>query len=239
MENQVVNRLFAGKSEKIAEQCKRFHSQPTAKVDVDAYLNNTDGHVFLDEPKWIKKNTPFTEYKGKVFAYGANGDSMLIGNHSSFAKVQYPGNEGRAGMSMIHILGIPKKNLFNGVSLNPDSVVIIDEMISCFQNNWASKDFRTAILKHQEEAIEGAYKVDKNKETYLKAMVHHRELESMIHTLTVDDFTFGLHLWPDHSIGHLHLHIIATPPWCRQYSTFVHDDKTKDALEVRDYIHSH
>ncbi|KAI1208592.1 uncharacterized protein F4807DRAFT_461531 [Annulohypoxylon truncatum] len=233
MENNVVNRTFAGKSEKIAEQYERFHSQATAKVDVAAYYDRTEGHVFLDEPKWIKAKTPFTAWTGNVLASSEN--ALIIGNHSSFAKVQYPGNEGRAGMSMIHILGIPKENLFNGVSLDRSNVHIIDEMIACFQSNWASPEFRSAILKHQEQAIERS-KDEKNPATYLKAMVHYQELQRRIDSLTVDDFTFGLHLWPDHSVGHLHMHIIATPPWCRQYSTFVHDDKTKDALEVRDYI---
>ncbi|KAI1453442.1 hypothetical protein F4805DRAFT_470099 [Annulohypoxylon moriforme] len=233
MENNVVNRSFAGKSEEIAEQYERFHTRDVAKVDVAAYYNRTEGHVFLDEPKWIKAKTPFTGWEAKSFASSEN--ALLIGNHSSFDKGQYPGNEGRAGMSMIHILGIPKANLFNGVSLDHSNVNIIDEMIACFQSNWESPEFRGAILKHQEQAIERA-KDENNPATYLKAMVHYQELERNIDTLTVDDFTFGLHLWPDHSVGHLHMHIIATPYWCRQHSTFLHDDKTKDALEVRDYI---
>ncbi|KAI1088144.1 hypothetical protein F5B19DRAFT_472650 [Rostrohypoxylon terebratum] len=233
MENRVVNRSFSGKYEKIVEQYEAFHNKAEAKVDVAAYLNRTEGHQFLDEPKWIKAKTPFTEWSGNVLASSKN--ALIIGNQSSFDTVQYPLAHGRAGMSMIHLLGIPKENLFNGVSLDRSNVEIIDEMIHCFQKNWELPEFRSKVLAHQEQAIERA-KDEKNPKSYLKAMVHHKELQRCIDDLTVDDFAFGLHLWPDHSIGHLHMHIIATPYWCRQHSTFLHDDKTKDALEVRDYI---
>lgn len=235
MENKVVNHSFSGKYEKIVEQYEAFHNKAEADVDVAAYLNRTEGHKFLDEPKWIKAKTPFTAWSGSVLAESKNG--LIIGNHSSFDRVQYPDNEGKAGMSMIHILGIPKENLFNGVSLDRNNVEIIDEMIHCFQQNWELPEFRSKVLAHQKEAIERAKDLDeKNQKTYLKAKVHCQELERCIDELKVDDFTFGLHLWPDHSVGHLHMHIIATPYWCRQHSTFLHDDKTKDALEVRDYI---
>ncbi|KAI2468184.1 hypothetical protein F4781DRAFT_432604 [Annulohypoxylon bovei var. microspora] len=231
METTTVNRYFAGKSEKIAEQYELFHTQAAAKVDVAAYLNRTPNHVYSEAPKWIKAKTPFTQWTGDVLASSKN--AHLIGNHSSFDVAQYRDSPGRAGMSMIHILGIPKENIFNGVSLDRSNVYLIDEMIACFRSSWTSPDFRRKVLLHQKKAIDNA---DKDADAYKIAMVHCQALERMIDDLTVDDFTFGLHLWPDHSVGHLHMHIIATPPWCRQHSTFVHDDKTKDALEVRDYI---
>ncbi|OTA88272.1 hypothetical protein M434DRAFT_34932 [Hypoxylon sp. CO27-5] len=236
MATNTVNSPFAGKVEQIKEQCERFWSHEEAPVDVKAYLSNTPDHQYAKHDGWIKAKTPFTNWTGLSFAESEN--AFLIGNRSSFDVAQYPDEEGRAGMSMIHILGIPKAGLFNGVSLDKTTVGIIDEMIDLFKSSWAHPTFRKEILMHQRTAIEGRNKEKPDVEAYQKATKHFGKLEAMVYELTVDDFTFGLHLWPDNSVAHLHMHIIATPDKCRKYSTFRHDGKTKDAIEVRDYINS-
>ncbi|KAI1101269.1 hypothetical protein F4804DRAFT_347791 [Jackrogersella minutella] len=233
MTNNIVTRPFAGKSQRIREQHEDFWNRETALVDVDAYFNRTPGHQYANTAKWIKETTPFTQWKRARFAESQN--ALLIGNRSSFDVVQYPDSPGTAGMSMIHIMAISKGNLFNGVSLDRNSVSIIDEMVDLFKTSWADPTVRQAILQHQRKAIE-LQAGNNHDQTYREAIEHYRELEAMINDLNEDDFTFGLHLWPDNSVGHLHMHIIATPPECRRYSTFLHDDKTKDAIEVRDYI---
>ncbi|KAI0830021.1 hypothetical protein F5Y06DRAFT_301957 [Hypoxylon sp. FL0890] len=236
MASTTPNRPFAGKQQQIKAQYDYFWSHETALVDATAYLHRTPNHVYASHTKWIKASTPFTQWSGPSFASSAN--ALLIGNRSSFDVVQYPGSPEKAGMSMIHILGIPKPNLFNGVSLDASSVSIIDEMISLFKTSWQDPKFRNAVLMHQWLAIEDQNQAQPDPEAYKLAMAHYRELEAIIGDLTAEDFTFGLHLWPDNSIGHLHLHILAAPDKCRRYSTFAHDLKTKDALEVRDYIKS-
>ncbi|KAI0009165.1 hypothetical protein F4779DRAFT_583412 [Xylariaceae sp. FL0662B] len=143
-------------------------------------------------------------------------------------------------MSMVHILAIPRAGIFNGVSLNPgpESVDIIDEMIRLFRRSWSRGEFREVVLAHQRAAIMGRYKEEPDDNAYRLATKHYETLELMADNLKLEHFAFGLHLWPDHSVGHLHLHIIAMPYECRKYSTSRHDVKTKDALEVRDFIKS-
>ncbi|KAI1411036.1 hypothetical protein F5Y13DRAFT_191622 [Hypoxylon sp. FL1857] len=231
---KVVNRLFSGKTDLIKRQCEYFWSHETALADVNAYQNGTPNYDYAEHTKWIKAKTCFTNWEDHSFAKSEN--ALIIGNRSSFDVVQYPDNPERAGMSMIHLLAIPKARLFNGVSLNADNVSIIDEMISLFKSSWADPIFRRTVLMQQWFTIGQQNEARPDMQAYKTAMKHYGELSDKINQLTVDDFTFGLHLWPDNSVGHLHLHILATPDWCRQYSTFAHDEKTKDAIEVRDYI---
>ncbi|KAI0143821.1 hypothetical protein GGR57DRAFT_341035 [Xylariaceae sp. FL1272] len=151
-------------------------------------------------------NTRFTNWTGPRFAESKN--AVIIGNRSSFDVAQYQNDPGRAGMSIIHLLAIPKADIFNGVALDRSNVTIIDEMIALFEESWA---YRTALK-------------------------HYAELEGKAERLDIGDFIYGLHLYPDQSILHLHLHILAGTYDCRKYSTSRHDFKTKDAWEVRNYI---
>ncbi|KAI1079868.1 hypothetical protein F5B20DRAFT_590105 [Whalleya microplaca] len=237
---------FQGKTSQIAAQHARFWSHPEAHADVGAYALGSSGpveHVYgAPEPaaKWLKASTPFTSWKGPVLAESAG--ALIVGNRSSFDAGQYLEAPERAGMSIVHVLGIPRAGLFNGVSLNANSVAIVDEMVALFKASWASRPFREAVMAHQRRAIMGRFEETRGGsgwDAYGLALKHYMELESMVlDGLTADDFAFGLHLWPDHSVGHLHLHIIAMPYACRKYSTAHHDAKTKDAFEVRDFIKS-
>ncbi|KAI1766978.1 hypothetical protein GGR53DRAFT_175020 [Hypoxylon sp. FL1150] len=232
--SQLENRPFAGKVDQIREQYTNFWSFETAAADVKAYQDKSRTHVYPGHPKWVKTATPFTAWKGNVLAESEN--ALLVGNHASFDAGQYPGAPQKAGMSMVHILGIPKAGIYNGVSLDGSNVSIIDEMIDLFTRNWPKPEFQEAVLQHQEARIEAQNEAEPNPEAYQDAMNHQLELEFAIDDLGADDFTFGFHLYPDHSVGHLHLHIIATPAEYRNYSTDAHDAKTKDAIEVRDFI---
>ncbi|KAI1656337.1 hypothetical protein F4813DRAFT_364019 [Daldinia decipiens] len=248
MNKSVINRLFSGKKEKIGNQFVDFLRKPGALKDTEAYLNQTKDHKYGNYEKWVKEKTVFTGYADSPALLAESKNVLIIGNHNSFDVTQYGEDPGKAGMSMIHILGIPKKNIFNGVSLDHDTVSVIDETIDLFKDKWETPGFRQKVLDYQKLAIanrtsaepfarlDGGLEFLAAANDFWEAMNHWKELEAGIHTLTFDDFTFGLHLWPDHSVGHLHLHIIATPDWCRKYSTLKHDEKTKDALEVRDFV---
>ncbi|KAI1134114.1 hypothetical protein F5Y05DRAFT_422906 [Hypoxylon sp. FL0543] len=231
------SRPFAGKTQQIEDQYNQFWSHAAAAADVEAYLRGTPDHQYAaPHPKWLRASTPFTRWEGRELAESAH--ALLIGNRASFDAAQYPGRPEQAGMSMVHILAIPKAGLFNGVSLTPRTAGLLDEMMSFFRSCWARPRFRHEVLLHQRLAIERRDAERPDPDAYRTAMEHFRELQAVIDDLTPDDFTFGLHLWPDHSVGHLHLHILATPDRCRKYSTYAHDAKTKDAMEVRDFIRS-
>ena len=234
------NSSFKNKRDQIKKQYDEFWSHPSAKADVAAYLDQTAGHVYADLPNWVRAKTVFTNHSNKLVS---NEHCSIIGNRSSFDVAQYQDNPRTASMSMIHLLGIPKACIYNGVSLTPETVSIIDSVIKLFQESWPKEEFRKAVLEHQRLAIERQYHSKSNPTPedihgYHVALRHCAELEGYINGLSVDDFEFALHLYKDHSVGHLHVHIVAMRRHMRQYSTTEHDAKSKDAIEVRDFITS-
>ncbi|KAK8074877.1 hypothetical protein PG997_009540 [Apiospora hydei] len=250
-----LKRDFKGKKPRIEEQFREFWGYDNAEQDAKAYLRNDQAYAYPQRPKWVQGKTIFTNFndRDKILAEDEDGEVLISSNHASFDIAQYPGNSSPAGMSMIHLLGLPKKSIYNGVSLDKDNVQIIDKIIDLFKSKWSDLDFRTRVLEHQLKAmkrqlaaVEGKEKEEPGeeaqksrklaKEGFDLAKLHHEELEARIKDLDVDGFQFGLHLYPDHSISHFHMHIVAMHPGMRKYSTSQHDEKTKDVEEVREAI---
>lgn len=180
---------------------------------------------------------PRKEWEGTIFAQ--DDKAKIVGNYASFDVIQYRDRPQRAGMSMIHLLAVPTERIMNAVDLTAENVDIIDHMIQLFKDLWSRPDARRDIIKHQLAQIKTRGKQqDCNPADTNLAIRHFKELEADAYRLKPDDFYFGLHLAPDASANDLHLHIIAAPPKFRQYSTSKHDQKTKDAFEVRDFIRS-
>ncbi|KAK8122320.1 hypothetical protein PG984_010990 [Apiospora sp. TS-2023a] len=268
---------FTGKKPRIREQFQLFWSRPDAKDDVDAYFEGlseapskspnespskapSEGvsakqhHYNRNrnlEGNWVKGSNVFTDYVNKegtdktIFA--RTSDVLIVGNHASFDIAQYPENSSPAGMSFVHLLGLTRERIYNGVSLPKEKIHLLDDIIELFKKNWSDQSFREAVLQHQMTAIQGRYddaikkakeegKPEPGSEGYELAKQHHEQLKGKIHDLEVDDFKFGLHLFPDHSIGHFHMHIVAMTKEMRRWSTSRHDMKTKDVDEVREAI---
>ncbi|KAK8118330.1 uncharacterized protein PG998_002956 [Apiospora kogelbergensis] len=225
---------FTKKQDEIAQQISQFWAHSQATGDVKAYLQGDEGHDYAKIDKWVQARTPFTDPPNEKLAEGDT--AFIIGNRASFDVAQYLDKPSAAGMSMIHLLALPRDAIYNAVSLNQDNVCLIDDMVALFRSSWNEKEFRSRVLAHQRKAIENAKGDSKNDEGYRLALEHYEELESSIHQIEVKDFKFGLHLFPDQSVSHLHMHIIAATKSMRKYSTSHHDQKTKDALEVRDII---
>ena len=61
-------------------------------------------------------------------------------------------------------------------------------------------------------------------EIYMKE--HGDELRKKFVGLEVEDFTIGFHPHPHHSVGHLHMHVVAKPEIFREFSATRHDWKT-------------
>ncbi|KAK8016326.1 hypothetical protein PG993_014515 [Apiospora rasikravindrae] len=241
---------FKGKKPRIEEQFHQFWEHPNAEKDATAYLQNDEAYAYPKIPKWVQGKTIFTNFQDKEKILAEDEEVLISSNHASFDIAQYPGNSSPAGMSMIHLLGLPKKSIYNGVALDKDNVQIIDKIMNLFKSSWSDRRFREQVLKHQGDAIDRQFQAAMGKanekpeaeatkghkladEGHELAKKHHEELGGKIHNLDVDGFQFGLHLYPDHSISHFHMHIVAMHPGMRGYSTSQHDEKTKDAEEVR------
>ncbi|ETS78956.1 hypothetical protein PFICI_08809 [Pestalotiopsis fici W106-1] len=254
---------FTNKVEKIRDQYNLFWSYPEAQADVDAYLRGDQYHEYRDAQKWIKKSNCFQPDElldSDPVVFAQNDKALIIGNLHSFDTQQHPKDPKKAGMSFIHLLGIPRAQIFNGVSLTPDNCNIIDDIISLFESRWgvecANHSFRTQVVEHQRNAINENAQVqikdvesdrDSNPRRFQEEVQKAKDratestnrwdcLQSVARELKVDDFNYGLHLWPDQSVPHLHVHVVARPSFMRQFSTKEHDEKTVDARELRNFI---
>lgn len=234
---------FTGKHTEIEKQYAHFWSLPQAGADSLAYFQGKAPYTFTPEegrdPKtWVQQSPKFATPKAEeILADDQN--AVIIRNSYSYYSGQYPDRPGCASMSMVHLLAISKARYFNGVSLNCDTVHIIDDMIALFKKNWEEKEFRDKVIKNQRELVKNADPQGANEAATRAALALIDQLEEEIDNLSAeDDFLFGLHLYPHHSVSHLHLHIIAKGEKFRQFSCRDHDEKTKDALEVRNYIKS-
>ncbi|KAI1208591.1 uncharacterized protein F4807DRAFT_461530 [Annulohypoxylon truncatum] len=226
---------FEGKSPFIHESFEYFLKQEGARRDANAYLNR-QGHLIPERDNWIKATTAFTDAENnkEVVKFAVSDKVLLIGNRSSFSEGQYPGDPKAAGMSMIHIFAISRANYFNAVSLRKHEASIINDMINFFREQWKRPEFREAVLAHQRNAIE-----NQGTEGRAQARQQWQELKGIVHQLKFEHFAFGFHLWPDNTVAHLHMHIIAMPEKFRRYSTRLNDAKTVDAHEVRAEVKRH
>ncbi|KAI1088143.1 hypothetical protein F5B19DRAFT_472646 [Rostrohypoxylon terebratum] len=232
---------FNNKRDQIYVQFKNARHNPDLMRDARAYLLNEENHQYQrrDSKNWPKPDTPFSDIREKqtTTIFVATDDVFLIGNQHSFSAGQYPGEPGTPGMSMVHLLAISRTNYFNPVLMGSSEARIFLDMIDFFKRHWDVPQFRGSVLEHQKKAVE---KRGKTTQAGLsEARKQLEELEGTIHELKFEDFAFGFHLWPDNSVPHLHMHIIAMPEKYRRYSTRSHDEKTKNAYEVYDYIRDH
>ncbi|XDG06338.1 hypothetical protein ABKA04_005953 [Annulohypoxylon sp. FPYF3050] len=227
---------FTNKHRQIEVDFKNARQNQGLMSDARAYLLNEESHEYqMRDKSWPDPNNHFSNAEEKALAVGPN--VFLLGNKQSFSEGQYPKEPRTPGMSMVHIFAISKVSYFNPVSMGPDEAQTFLDMIDFFKLQWELSGFRMSVLEHQKKAIE-----ERSKTTKVgldKARDQVKELESTIHKLKFEDFAFGFHLWPDNSVPHLHMHIIAMPDEYRQHSTKFNDKKTKDAYEVYRYICDH
>ncbi|XDG06337.1 hypothetical protein ABKA04_005952 [Annulohypoxylon sp. FPYF3050] len=220
---------LTGKIEHIDMRDADFLKKEGAEEDRYAFKNRVKGHQYQKHGKnWIQESTYFSDAlnNDEVHKLGSGENIFFVSNRESFSKAQYVGKEQSCGMSAVHILAFSVENYFNPVSMTPDELEIIPETIELFKTYWDSHDFREKVLKQDKVAIK-----NRGGKGRRQALRQWKKIRRIIHTLKFEDFRFGLHLYPDNSIPHFHMHIIAATEECRQYSPRVNDAKTVDALE--------
>jgi hypothetical protein len=178
-----LERTFKGKGDVISHQFHQFRQE----VAPDSTKKTWEKNIIVED-----------------------ANIQIIGNWAFFDILQYQDNPARAGMSMVHLLAVPREAIINGVYLTVDTVHVIDQMIELFKGAWVDPNTRLKVLQHQHVAISRraeAMKEEPFADQALKAaLTHHEWLESVIYKLNIEDFHYGLHLRPDHSADYLHLH---------------------------------
>ena len=248
----VFSPFFKGKSDQIKDQIDEFWEKEHSKEMVQAHWDGSESDIAFPDEKERRRWTEsvFRDPKplgSSRFLY-KDEYCTFLSNLQSFHTAQYrKGEKASAGMSALHLFGLARIPIFNGVDLHGGNCGILDHIKRKFIYLWLhDNEFRTKVKKHIKDGVDERYKKVKqlikegdkryddlqNESAYEQAKKDFEELAQDIERLAIGDFAIGLHLYPDQSVYDIHFHFIAVPEGMRAHSTRENDEKTKDAEEV-------
>ncbi|KAL8865301.1 MAG: hypothetical protein Q9198_009387, partial [Flavoplaca austrocitrina] len=169
--------------------------------------------------------------------------SYIIGNKASYDGRQYPlpPNAKRPeGQGYCHTLVIPKTRIYNVVDplATENDCFVLKDLYEHFQRFWlANSSINRRLILHR------ARKVLDERDTALvngktprppeytdsvrnAIFTDFDRMQYEFQVLKISDFLFGFHVFPDNSIGHLHMHVFPHNSRFREYSTKTYDHKT-------------
>ena len=170
-----------------------------------------------------------------------SNESYIIGNLESYDKRQYPEwldpkykIKTPEGQGFGHTLVIPRKRVYNIVDpeATADDCAVIKEMKQHFKDFWRLPLQRKALLNSIYSVFDNQNKKlgDKDKEEFEATspplMEDYREMAQQFLKLKAEDFVYAFHPHPDHSVGHLHMHVFPKDESLRKFSSKEHEQKT-------------
>ncbi|KAL9003451.1 MAG: hypothetical protein Q9188_003678 [Gyalolechia gomerana] len=198
-----------------------FRANPRSSVELEA---------------WKRQDNDFNY---KLFE---SPHSYIIGNVASYDGRQYPESpHGKPpeGQGFAHTLVIPKARVYNVV--DPDATsnncALLEEMRAHFIRFWNHEDGPAQILARTKRAMDDQdRKILSNSASpstpvyeQLRADVFDQfeaSKPAFENLVPERDFLFGFHVFPDNSIGHLHMHVFPHGEALREWSTKEYDWKT-------------
>ncbi|KAL8683544.1 MAG: hypothetical protein Q9186_000456 [Xanthomendoza sp. 1 TL-2023] len=233
-----------------------FRADPRSSVELSAWkrvdngfnyqLLNQSGKAFVP-PALVGKqyqasDTFFSEYalhNPSSLILSSSTHSYIIGNMASYDGRQYPlaPTEKRPeGQGFCHTLVIPRERVYNVV--DPDATAndcfLLKEMRAHFIRFMSTDGGKAALLARAKKALtdqDRKLTFAKDNDAYTseirQAVYADFDVGSRIFMkLKQDDFIFGFHVFPENSIGHLHMHVFPSWEALREWSTRDYDYKT-------------
>ena len=215
--------------------------------------------MILSEYLPLSDMQEFKDHNDESLILSESPNSYIIGNRESYDERQYPswanpnwksGVSTPAGMVFGHCLVIPKGRLYNIV--DPDAtgsnLAPIKEMMNHFTAFWNIEGNREKVIARQELAVEqqnsnlATAALKSGRKCHLlecekikrEVASTSKALSPKFLNLTQDDFVFVFHPFPNVSVGHLHMHVLATSAELRKVSSTIHDWKsvTTEAIQA-------
>ncbi|KAL8865192.1 MAG: hypothetical protein Q9174_007022 [Haloplaca sp. 1 TL-2023] len=231
-----------------------FRNDPRSSIELEAWksqrndveypLLNANNRSFIPAGL-VGKGAPgfplweYPKHNKPDLVLSESTHSYIIGNVASYDRRQYPSasKEKRPeGQGFCHTLVIPKSRIYNVV--DPEATAqhcyLLKEMRAHFIDFWTNGDGKQKILARSERALD-------DQDQKLRSSPDGPEYEKVrgdvydhFETTKVqfeklkaeEDFVFGFHVFPDNSIGHLHMHIFPHAEAFREFSARVYDYKT-------------
>jgi hypothetical protein len=209
-------------------------SEPPNYSEKNSLLNGTP-----ENQTWPPIFAKFVHYKEFPLPFPfsplfENDDFMIVLNGADPYTAVYPDHEGgRAGMSFVHLLVLPKKrHIYNAVSLRATDIPLLKAMAS------GVREFVTDAANRN--TIASRIKAQIGRNAMFKDNLEMNELlEADIAAYVADgnapnELEFYFHVHPNHSVGYLHMHAIAGN--MRANSTTSHDNKNTPLAVIIDVL---
>jgi len=162
--------------------------------------------VYHPEPFGLPVFTTFVEMPGKVEALLTTPDFFILSNAQSPFPDHYPTTQKghAASASLFHLLVIPTRRIYNAVTLSPENRKLLEDMES-EAHRFVSFNLNKILTASKLEMIK-------------KLIFFGRQAEVQSQCARFDDVArdfssetphlgFFFHVHPDHSVGHLHMHV--------------------------------
>ncbi|KAI4210351.1 MAG: hypothetical protein LQ351_006800 [Letrouitia transgressa] len=192
-----------------------------------------------------KADTFFSEYSNHnspSLILSESQDSYIIGNRASHDGRQYPpsfnpdwtNGKSPEGQGFCHTLVIPKRRIFNVVDpeATANDCAVLKEMKDHFIWFWDSGGKQKILQKaevlfsEQSEKLLTSNNPDGFPEVKDKVHADFARLKPLFLQLGSNDFVYAFHVYPENSVGHLHMHVFPVDESLREHSAKRHDWKT-------------
>ncbi|KAL8657728.1 MAG: hypothetical protein Q9226_001627 [Calogaya cf. arnoldii] len=238
-----------------------LHAWRRVKNDYNYPLLNHSGKAFIpagligrgppDYVEWEKADTFFSEYElhnPRSLILSETQHSYIIGNNASYDGRQYPlapTDKRPEGQGYCHTLVIPKQRIYNAADpkATENDCFILKELRDHFIEFWSSDSNKHAILDRAEQVLWDRHNIliqsDQRPLEYTPAVARavmddFGLMKRDFLKLDAENFMFGFHVYPENSIGHLHMHVFPHNDTLRVVSTKTYDYKTVPLQAILD-----
>ncbi|KAL8660293.1 MAG: hypothetical protein Q9202_006704 [Teloschistes flavicans] len=239
------------------KQRDEFRNDPRSAPELEAWRKQ-DNDFAYNLLNGTQKSFEYADHNPREFILSESSLSYIIGNLASYDSRQYPlsPNDKRPeGQGFCHTLVISKARVYNVV--DPDATAnkcsLLKEMHDHFVTFWQHDQGKEKILARAKRAVDDQDKKlrdapspSSNSQstgsvyddaTRSSVFAQFNQLKDAFKKLQAKDFVFAFHVFPDNSIGHLHMHVFPHDEAFREFSTHVYDWKTvplQAVLEVEE-----
>ncbi|KAL9032214.1 MAG: hypothetical protein Q9180_006627 [Flavoplaca navasiana] len=226
------------------QQRDAFLADPRALPELEAWRKRDNDYDYQLLYEYNVHNAPHLILSESEHSY-------IIGNKASYDGRQYPlpPNAKRPeGQGYCHTLVIPKTRIYNVVDplATENDCFVLKELYEHFQRFWLANSSinRRLILHRARKALDERDTALVNGKTprppeYTDSVrnaifADFERMQYDFQVLKISDFLFGFHVFPDNSIGHLHMHVFPHNSRFREYSTRTYDHKTVPLQAILD-----
>lgn len=228
----------------VVAEAHMFEAHPFDKSAEPKDAYGPQMHLKNDPPgNWPPIFAKFADYElgaaGGFKPLHDGGDYIIILNAAApYEKAYMPADKHKAGMGFAHLLVLPKKHIYNAVSLKYSDIALLERMAHGVKAFVQSRENRAKVAKLVLEKVtamvNAATWLDDDKKAKL---VQDCEQQAYVYTAdnnaAVTEKTAGsekhlelcFHVHPNHSVGYLHMHAFTCREELRAHCTKAHDHK--------------